>query len=353
MTPSALTPAARGTAKRSKTDGSSRPSTSRSSGHRAGLRREVSPRAPRRVSGPSGGAATIARPAVAPRTAPSRTAPSRTKPSRSAPSRTRTLRSRVRPAVKAPWRVRSTAYLRALPDHALLDRIIRGRAWIPILGVLLVGIVAMQVEVLKLNAGMGRSLERASALQSQNELLRAGVARLSDVQRIERIAAGMGMVMPAPDQMRFVRGGATSVEAALTSIKVPNTTSFLAGLPTIGAPAAAQGTSTNTAVGTAPTTATGTAGTAAAAAGAATGAVASASTPATSTASVASATGTPAASTGAPVTSTGAPTQSTSAASTPASAAAGTSATAPVTSSASSTSQSSPSATGGATPIGG
>jgi cell division protein FtsL len=144
--------------------------------------------------------------------------------------------------------------VRALPDHVLLDRIIRGRVWIPLLGVLLAGIVAMQVEVLKLNAGIGRSLERSSSLQGQNELLRASVARLSDEQRIERIAAAqMGMVMPAPTQLRFVHSGARSVERALGSIHAPDGTNFIAHLPTIGAPAAAQGTSVNTSVGLTPT----------------------------------------------------------------------------------------------------
>lgn len=354
MTPSALTPAARGTTKRlgsrkkSGADGPSRPSTARSSGHRSGVRRQVAPRAPRRVSGPAGGAATVALPAVAPRIAPPRTAPARSPRSR----------PRSRPAAaRAPWRIRSAAYLRGLPDHALLDRIIRGRVWIPLFGVLLVGIVAMQVEVLKLNAGIGRSLEHASALQSQNELLRASVTRLSDEQRIERMAAGMGMVMPAPDQMRFVRSGPTSVEHALDSIKAPSATTFLAQLPTIGAPAAAQGTSTNTGVGIAPGTA-------------------AATTPSAATASTAAGgAGTPGTTSGtsAPSGATS-PTQSTAAASTPAttstgtpgstvtgtsaSAGSGTSATAPVTAAAPSTaagttSQSSPSSTGGATPVGG
>ena len=57
----------------------------------------------------------------------------------------------------------------SLPDHHLLDRVIRGRAWIPLLGVLLAGIVATQVEILKLGASMGRSLEQTSSLTSQNE----------------------------------------------------------------------------------------------------------------------------------------------------------------------------------------
>jgi cell division protein FtsL len=139
--------------------------------------------------------------------------------------------------------------------------------WIPLLGMLLAGIVAMQVEVLKLNAGIGRSLERGSALQARNELLRASVSRLSDEQRIERIAAQMGMLMPAPDQLRFVHTGADSTERALGDIHAPSATDFLAALPTIGAPAAPQGTSVNTDPGLTPAsvaTSSGTAGTPAA-----------------------------------------------------------------------------------------
>jgi cell division protein FtsL len=234
MTPSALTPAARGSTKKSRPDAPSRPSSARGSGHRSNVRRSAAPTAPRRVSGPAGGVSTGGVIAVP---APARTRP--TQP-RTAPSRPRT-----RPAVaKAPWRLRTADYVRALPDHALLDRVVRGRVWIPLLGVLLAGIVAMQVEVLKLNAGIGRSLERGSALQAQNQLLRAGVARLSDEQRIERIAAQTGMQMPAPERLKFVKGrGAVSVERALGSIHAPNGTDFLASLPTIGAPVAAQGTS--------------------------------------------------------------------------------------------------------------
>jgi hypothetical protein len=131
------------------------------------------------------------------------------------------------------------AYVRALPDHALLDRIIRGRAWIPLLGVLLVGIVAMQVEVLKLNAGIGRSLERASALQGQNQLLRASVSQLSDEQRIERLAAADGMVMATPAEIKFLDTGPAITERALTSVQQPDATSFAAQLAAVNGAAIA------------------------------------------------------------------------------------------------------------------
>ncbi|MFZ1996648.1 MAG: hypothetical protein WAU75_21220, partial [Solirubrobacteraceae bacterium] len=260
---------------------------------------------------------------------------------RTAPSRPRT---RTRPAVaKGPWGLRTAAYVRALPDHALLDRVIRGRAWIPLLGVLLAGIVAMQVEVLKLNAGIGRSLERGSALQAQNELLRAGVARLSDEQRIERIAAQMGMLMPAPEQLKFVNGGAVSVERSLSSIHAPDGTNFLAGLPTPGTTAAASGTPGSTGVGVTPT---GTASTTSSAGATQTaGAAGTTSSSGTTSAGTTSAGTTSAGTTSAGTTSAGTTSAGT------------TSAAAPVTPAAPTTTgqSGSPSSTGGvgATPVGG
>jgi hypothetical protein len=231
MTPSALTPAARRTTKKSPPD---------RAGHRTGLRREVSPRAPRRVSGPLGGL--------------TREKPLREQPLRPSSRTAPWVRPGAAPPTAAPgrfrWLARPAAYVQALPDHALLDRAIRGRVWIPLLGMLLAGIVAMQVEVLKLNAGIGRTLERGTALQSQNELLRASVAKLADEQRIERLAAAMGMVMPAPQNEKFLTTGAATTQRALTSIRAPDPTRFTALLPsaaTIAALAAGASTATATA----------------------------------------------------------------------------------------------------------
>lgn len=249
MTPSALTPAARGTAKKSPPDRPKRPtrptaapapvpakrrsaasgnSGARSAGHRSEVARPVSPRTARRISGPLGGRAHGA---AAPATAPAPTRPAVPRPAAPRPSRRRAgAQRKALKAARAPWTARSAAYVRALPEHALLDRIIRGRAWIPLLGVLLVGIVAMQVEVLKLNAGIGRSLDRATALQGQNEQLRASVSELSDEQRIESMAAKKGMVMAAPAQIKFLKTGAATTAQALSSIHQPNATSFDATL---------------------------------------------------------------------------------------------------------------------------
>ena len=58
--------------------------------------------------------------------------------------------------------------LRGLPDHRVIDRLLRGRVWICFVGVALMGIVAMQVSLLKLNSGIGRAVETTSTLERQN-----------------------------------------------------------------------------------------------------------------------------------------------------------------------------------------
>jgi hypothetical protein len=248
MTPTALTPAAKtkpkakprtgqGAPKRP-TQAASTTSSARSAGHRPTARK---PATPRRASGPSGGV-----------TRPRRTSG----PARSAPRPARRGHT-ARTAPRGVLRARAAAFLRGLPDHSLLDRIVRGRAWIPILGVLLAGIVAMQVETLKLSASTGRALERGTALASRNEQLRASVAVLGDDQRIERLAAGMGMVMAGPTSVKFLYGHQRgNLSRALNGIQQPNATTFIASLPaSVAAAGATTAATASTTAATASTTA--------------------------------------------------------------------------------------------------
>ncbi len=312
MTPSALTPAARGarsTAKGSpasatKPPASARPASlsasvavppppvARSTGHRSGVGRGSAVRAPRRVSGPLSGmvsGGTVALPA--PGRAPSRPAPPRphaprpTAPRPSAPRRSaaRPARTRAAGTPHGSLFAGALAALRALPDHPLLDRIVRGRAWIPLLGVLLVGIVAMQVEVLKLNAGVGRALAQSEALQSRNEVLRIDVAQLDNPLRIETMASKMGMTMASPGAADLLSAGGVDVSRALNSIASPNPTNFatmvLDAQPSSATEVAAQSTTTGDTA--ASTDATAAAGTTAPAAGGDATSTAGAATPVT------------------------------------------------------------------------
>jgi hypothetical protein len=112
-----------------------------------------------------------------------------------------------------------------------LDRIVRGRAWIPVLGVLLVAIVGLRVEVLKLGSGVGARIQQATLLQSSDSLLRSQVSALSDNHRIITLAEGYGMYMPAPLDVHLVSSAAgTHLGAAARNISAPSRTTFLSAL---------------------------------------------------------------------------------------------------------------------------
>src|ERR687886_785892 len=98
-------------------------------------------------------------------------------------------RSGPRPAVVAPPRRARGATsgferIRALPDHRVVDRLLRGRACIWVIGTLLGGIVAMQVSLLKLNSGISRAVETTGTLQRQNADMQAEISRLAGGDRV-------------------------------------------------------------------------------------------------------------------------------------------------------------------------
>jgi hypothetical protein len=148
----------------------------------------------RRVSGP------VARPAVA-------------APAPSLPRRLPKLRPLPGLAVLGG---RALEVGRGLPDSSFLDRLIRSRTWIGVLGFLLIGLVALNVALLKLNATAGREASVASALRIQNAELRGRVARLSTTERIQEEGGRLGLVMPAAAEVNYlsVRPGLDERQAA-------------------------------------------------------------------------------------------------------------------------------------------
>ena len=164
------------------------------------------------------------------------------------------FRPRPRPVPDAP-RERDTqqgglarragGFVVSLPDHPWLDRLVRGRVWIPLLGVLLAGIVASQVEILKLGASMGRSLEQTTTLTNRNEQLRGTVAALSDGQRIQRLASAMGLVLPPAGAVGYLRADRDgNVGRALTNIHTPDSSAFVTMAANNGALVTGPNTST-------------------------------------------------------------------------------------------------------------
>ena len=129
----------------------------------------------------------------------------RTAPAPRLPRRTSGPVARPR-AVPAP-RQRTGVFerIRALPDHRVIDRLLRGRVWICFIGVSLMGIVAMQVSLLKLNSGISRAVETSATLERQNSGMEANIARLASGERIRAAADKRGMVTPAAGDVRYLR----------------------------------------------------------------------------------------------------------------------------------------------------
>jgi hypothetical protein len=160
-------------------------------GHRRRLAPGVSPRVPRRLSGPAG---AVALPAPRPWSPGWRRGGA-------------TLPGQVLGGLRHG--------LRALPDNRFLDRLIRGRAWIGLIAFALIGIVALQLMLLKLNTGIGRDLQKASTLARKNAALQAQVSRLSAGDRIALEGQRLGLVMAPAGEARFLtaRGALDAREA--------------------------------------------------------------------------------------------------------------------------------------------
>jgi hypothetical protein len=182
-----------------------------SDGHRAQAGSGAAARPARRMSGPAGGAHALPRPVGLPAQG-----------------------------------ARLGARLRALPDHRFVDRLLRGRVWIPFVALFLCGIVATQVHLLKLNAGISRAVEASSTLQRENAALRASIGRLSSGDRLHTVANHLGLVDPPAGSVQFLRTHPGDARKAAASMSKPE--------PDTGTSDAATTASTPTTTGTTPST---------------------------------------------------------------------------------------------------
>jgi hypothetical protein len=93
-------------------------------------------------------------------------------------------------------------------------RLTRGRAWIAVLGVLLTGIVAVNVVTLSLAASVGHVYQDTAALEEENSLLRGRDAKRSGSARVRAEAAALGLLMPSSDQIGYVQASPKDVSIA-------------------------------------------------------------------------------------------------------------------------------------------
>jgi hypothetical protein len=189
--------------------------------------RRVASRRARRISGPgaaarSGSLATavaIPAPGVAlPRERPAR--PSSPSRKRSAPARRRAS-SEVTPGIA----LRGVQALDGISSSAFLDRLIRGRLWIGLLAFALIGIVAMQLLVLKLNTGVGRTLGHVATLQRENAQLNIEDSMYSSETRVAPLATADGMTLAPTGAVHFVTASMADVPRAAAALSTAAQTS--------------------------------------------------------------------------------------------------------------------------------
>ena len=141
---------------------------------------------------------------------------------RSAPARRKSgpAAKTARPArtTTAPSPVARVLQSRGMP---LIDRLLRGPAWVVIVGALLAGIVFLNVSVLELNRGIARTDAQAGVLERSNSGLRTRLAKLDSGERIQQLAADRGFVMPQPGDVTFVKPRRSDARLAAQRIKPP------------------------------------------------------------------------------------------------------------------------------------
>jgi hypothetical protein len=138
----------------------------------------------------------------------------------------------------------------------LLDRLLRGRVWVIVLGFLLIGLVAINVSLLKLNAEAGRNADKVESLRIRNTQLRAKVSKLASAERLETAGRELGLGMPIAGRVRYLSVGPGDGRRAARALRSAVPTNFaFAPIPdalppavTPAAPAPAAAVSTSPAV---------------------------------------------------------------------------------------------------------
>jgi hypothetical protein len=148
-------------------------------------------------------------------------------------------------AVPPPLGLRLARRGGRIVDARFLDRLLRGRVWIGLLAVGLMGIVFIQVSMLRLNAGISRAITSAETLSHQNASLRADISKLDSGERIADSAGALGMVQPAAGSVNYLDARKGDARAAAQAIRPPKkgaTGASATGASATGAAAATQAT---------------------------------------------------------------------------------------------------------------
>jgi hypothetical protein len=145
-----------------------------------------------------------------------------------------------------------------IADSGFVIGMARSRVWIGVLGVLLGGIVAINVVGLSLSASGSQTSAKIDELIRDNSVQRSRLAHRLSNGRISKQASALGLAVPAPDAVHYLKSGDADAKRAaerladgsITNAPPVATPSEAATDPSTIAPA----TTTTTAVPSTPVT---------------------------------------------------------------------------------------------------
>lgn len=175
------------------------------------------------------------KPNRAPRRKPSRQprAGASARPARQAPH------GRAVPARRhaAPVRLVPSAAGRAaeavggIAESGLIVRLTRGPAWIGLIAVLLVGIVALNVGTLSLSSAASRTGSQGDELRLSNSSLRGDLAAEASSNRVAIESAGLGFALPAAGDVNYLDAGPADAATAAERLRSGELTGGVAAAP--------------------------------------------------------------------------------------------------------------------------
>ena len=130
------------------------------------------------------------------------------------------------------------------------------------IGVLLAGIVFLNVSLLEVNGGIANVSERSAALKRENAELQLKVAELASSERIQAAAAERGYALPEPAAVTYLQSKGSDARRAARALErgqlaqAPVLAAPAAGSPATAEPPAQVGAPAAPAAPTAPPTAT-------------------------------------------------------------------------------------------------
>jgi hypothetical protein len=144
-------------------------------------------------------------------------------PAKRAPARRRPAPVRRPGGQLIPIAVNTASAVGRLPDSGLVVRMTRGRAWIGVLGVLLAGIVALNVLTLSFAASAGQIDQNIQALDRENSILRSRDAQRSATERVRTEAAALGLTASTEEDVGYVEAGPDDVRVAAQRLAAAGT----------------------------------------------------------------------------------------------------------------------------------